>query len=156
MDLKGIRGHVADRLNALLMPRSCEPFGGTVNTALVKSAVARAPAIRVGVTRVQPVEMSGLGRVTCQLRWAALVVTAGGNHQVRDDAAMDLMLALVAQLGFQRWELGDDARSIKPDSITASNLYSGPLDRNSTAIWRIDWDQYFTLDTPTLTSGEAP
>ena len=151
MDLTGIRKHVADQLNTLLPPRSCEPFGGTISTELIKSAAARAPAIRVGVTRVQPTEVDGRGRVSCDLRWTALVITTGGNNQAKDDAAMDLTLALIAQLGFQRWGLPEDARSIKPDSITANNLYSGPLDRNSAAIWRIDWTQHFTLDTPGAT-----
>lgn len=146
MDLTGVRRTVSDQVRDELKPRSCEPFGGTASAELVKAAAAKAPAIRIGVTGIRPIEIDGRGRTVTDLQWIALIVTTAGNAEVRDDEALDMTTAFIKLLGFQRWGLSDDARSIKPDQMAARNLYSGPLKGSDAAIWRIDWQQIFTLD----------
>ena len=147
MDLIGVRKHVADHVRTSLGPRSCEPFGGTASADLVKAAAARAPAIRIGVTAINPNDIDGAGRTVCELQWTAVVVTTGGNAEARDDEALELASQMIKLLGYQRWGLPDDARSIKPGAISARNLYSGPLKGiNDAAIWRVDWQQTITLE----------
>ncbi len=134
-----------DAVVADLTPRFPDLTVGTHGGAFTERELAlwlgTVPCLRVGclgLNRIAP--RGGRGDWQADLRWTAYILTAdrgaNGRLQLALDAADTLISYLVTGPHF-----GLNGGAPQLESIQAENLYTGPVNVLSVALWAVAWTQ---------------
>jgi len=127
-----------------------DTHGGAFTERELALWLGSVPCLRVGclgLNRIAP--RGGRGGWQADLRWSAYILTtdspAGDRLTVALDTVDTLLATLITGPG---WGLTGQPPQL--DTIQAENLYTGPVNILSVALWAVAWTQthYFTGVTP--------
>ncbi len=140
--------NLAPALNAVvaeLTPRFPDLTVGSHGGAFTERELAlwlgTVPCLRVGclgLNRIAP--RGGRGDWQADLRWTAYILTADRGASSRLTLALNSVDALVSYL-VTGPHFGLNGGAPQLESIQAENLYTGPVNALSVALWAVAWTQ---------------
>lgn len=142
------RQAIADGLQAAFKARGLEvqtrPHGGSITKdEIVGRLAVKPPALFVGAMGASAVRVQG-PKATLMVSWAAFLIANNSIKENRDTAILTMAAIALASISHERWGgLG----TTKAEDVTATNLYSVPLDKAGLSLWGVRWRQGLELDT---------
>lgn len=117
--------------------------GGAFNQKELERYSKAAPHVVLTLLGFEPELQAGMA--VAEARWGVMCFTKQTPGVPRTDSAIALAEAAVQVLLplFAGQELGG-----RPNSMSARNVYSTPLDFSGTAMWAIEWNQTLELVVP--------
>lgn len=139
---------------ALPKLKTCEVHGGRFDVSELKRMAAHAPGVYLAVIGVPGNKTGGDGRRTLTLQLTAFVVARDLPRVSRDLAALNMVQTLMGIIPENNWGIGKGGGMAY--QVTATNLYSGALDKTRSALWGISWRQDITLGDDIWSGGVLP
>lgn len=139
---------------ALPRLKACEIHGGRFDVAELKRMATQAPGVYLAVLGLPNNQATGDSRRTITVQLTAFVVARDLPKISRDRAALHMVQTLMALIPQNNWGLGPGGGMAY--QVTASNLYSGALDKTRSALWGISWRQDITIGEDMWAGGVLP
>lgn len=129
--------------------RDVAAHGGAFTERELALWLGSVPCLRVGVLGLNAIAPRGRDGWQADLRWTAYILTTDAPGHDRLTLALDTVDTLLTHLiTGPRW--GIPGQPPQLDTIQAENLYTGPVNILSVALWAVAWTQthYFTGVSP--------
>jgi hypothetical protein len=137
---------IQDAILAVLATRyptfTVEAHGGDLLEREVPMLLGKAPALLLAITDFRDVSVYDGGRWSATFTFSLVVLGKDTASDARDDLAANTVFDLLPWLPYQRWGL-NEALPPNEASLTANNLYTGPLNNLRIALWGLRWSQPF-------------
>ncbi len=140
MILVDLRAAIVAAIHARLPKLDCQSHPGRFDLAEIKRIAAKAPAVRVALLGLPSADAAGSGERDQEVRCAAFVLTTDKPPLPRDEAAINLVEALLLFVPGQRWGK-PGVHAVGEGQVKAENLYSSGLDGKGLALWAVTWSQ---------------
>jgi len=135
-----------DRIAAAIlkdMPklRECVAHPGKFDAAAIKVFAARAPAVRIAMTGIEP-GTSGEHHILL----VAFIVTADRVGVPRNKAALAIAITILRRVIGTAW--GAEGLLGESEAVSARNLYDSGLGGDGLALWAVRWRHPILLGIP--------
>lgn len=121
---------------------------GRFDLGELKRIAMRAPAVRLAIIGAPAIAERSDERLQMDVSLAAFVITRDAPRLPRDEAALNIVEAIVRLVSLNQWgrqQQDVDFGLLLPREMRAENLYSGEVDRRGVALWAVSWRQQIIL-----------